>query len=111
MDPRSQAGYRLAIGVGSLIGFVTLLIICQWWISAPSTRIPAGFSALDPAKAKALAESIKSLGDESVDRSVRMFDATVGRVLLPVFTSLLGYLFGTREASQKVQQGADLPKL
>lgn len=96
LPPLPRAGYRLALMVGSLMAVVTILLIIQWWISAPSTRIPSNFSAEDADKAKALAENLKMMSETSVDRSIKLFDSIVGKVLLPVFTSLLGYIFGTR---------------
>jgi len=91
-----RAGYKLALMVGTLMGVVTILVVIQWWRSAPWTGVPPNFSNMEADKAKALAENLKVLSDTSVDRSMKIFDDIVGRVLLPVFTSILGYIFGTR---------------
>jgi hypothetical protein len=91
-----RAGLRLAMLVGSLIGVVTILVVIQWWRSAPWTGIPPDFTKMKSDEAKAVAENLKILSDTSVDRSLKLFDDIVGRVLLPVFTSILGYIFGTR---------------
>jgi hypothetical protein len=91
-----RAGFQLAVMVGTLIGVVTILVIVQWWRSAPWIGVPSNFSDMDGDKAKAVAENLKILSDTSLDRSMKLFDDIVGRVLLPVFTSILGYIFGTR---------------
>lgn len=96
LGPTQRAGFRLAVKVGTLIGVVTILVVVQWWRSAPWTGVPPGFSDMKSADAKAIAENLKILSDASVDRSLKLFDDIVGRVLLPVFTSILGYIFGTR---------------
>jgi hypothetical protein len=58
--------------------------------------VPTDFSKLSAEDAKKLADNLKVLSDASIDRSLKLFDDIVGRVLLPVFTSILGYIFGTR---------------
>lgn len=91
-----RAGLKLALVVGGLISVVTLLVLIQWWRTAPWMGVPPGFSGLDAEQAKKLADNLKALSDASLDRSLKLFDDIVGRVLLPVFTSILGYIFGTR---------------
>jgi hypothetical protein len=101
-----RVGYKLALMVGSLIGVVTLLVVIQWWRSAPWTGVPPNFSNIKPDEAKALVENLKLLSDTSVDRSMKIFDDIVGRVLLPVFTSILGYIFGTRGGGSSNPSGS-----
>jgi hypothetical protein len=88
-----RAGLKLAVMVGGIIAVVTIMVLIDWW-RAPG--IPPNFSSMKADDAKAVAENLKILSDMSIDRSVKIFDDIVGKTLLPVFTSILGYIFGTR---------------
>lgn len=92
----SRAGLWLALTVGVIIGLITFTVTVRWWRSPLWISVPPGLSEMDPAKAKALVENLKSLSDAAADGPIKMFDAIVGRALLPVLTSILGYIFGTR---------------
>jgi hypothetical protein len=104
LDPVRQAGMRLAAGVGLLISVVTLMIAAHWMATAPWTGVPPHFSEMKTADGKALVENLKSISDIAADRSIKLFDAIVSRALLPVFTAILGYIFGSRTASANQKQ-------
>jgi len=100
------AGLILAGIVGAVIVAVTLILLIEWWRSAPSIALSSNFLTIDPktgtpivadaAREKAFVENMKFLSDIAVDRSLKLFDDIVGRVLLPVFISILGYIFATK---------------
>ena len=99
LDPVRQAGMWLATGVGLLIATVTIMIVIHWMATAPWTGIPANLSGMKTEDAKAAVDNIKNMSDLSADRSIKLFDAIVSRALLPVFTAILGYIFGSRAAA------------
>lgn len=96
LEPTQQAGMRLATGVGIVTTLAIVLIIADWIAKAPWLGVPSGLAQMDPTQAKAVMENLKTLNEVSVDSAVKMFDTIVARSLLPVFTAILGYIFGTR---------------
>jgi hypothetical protein len=100
LDPVSRAGMQLATGVGLLIGLVTVMLVVHWMATAPWTGIPSDLASRKTDDAKALVENIKTMSDLSADRSIKLFDAVVSRALLPVFTAILGYIFGSRSQNR-----------
>jgi hypothetical protein len=53
---------------------------------------------MDPEKAKTVFENYKQLQQVSLQPMLNLFDSIVVKVLLPVFTSILGYIFGSQHA-------------
>lgn len=100
LEPTQQAGLLLAGGVGIVTTVAILAIIAAWVAKAPWMGVPSGLAQMEPSKAKAVIDNLKTLNDLSVDGAVKMFDTVVARSLLPVFTAILGYIFGTRAASK-----------
>jgi hypothetical protein len=96
LEPVQLAGLLLALGVGSVIAVVTGFVLVKWIWTSPWTGVPPNLSNMTPDQAKALVENIKSLSDVASTRCLTIFDAIVTKALLPVFTSILGYIFGTR---------------
>jgi hypothetical protein len=91
---------KLAKWVGALGAAVTLMIVGRWmwmtWcISCPN--IPATISA---EQATTLISNYKALQEQALQSGREMFDAVVVKALLPIFTSILGYIFGARSQSE-----------
>ncbi len=63
----------------------------------PSKALPPIPSNL--ADAKSFFDSYKALNDLAVDRTIKLFDTVVAKALLPLFTAILGYIFGSRAES------------
>jgi hypothetical protein len=99
LDPVGKAGMQLATGVGLLIALITAMLVLHWIATAPG--IPSGLAGKNTADAKAAVDNIKTLSDLAADRSIKVFDAVVSRALLPVFTSILGYIFGSRTSGNR----------
>ena len=89
-----RTGLVLATSVGALVTFVTLGLILAWIINAP--RVPAMPNDIAPEKAKVLIEDYQALQQASLQPLLSIFDSVVVKVLLPVFTSILGYIFGSQ---------------
>jgi hypothetical protein len=92
----TSRGMKLLVGVGSLAILLTVLIIVRWMLSAPAMPISANTTVADAAS---VIKNYKDLSDIALDSATRMFDIFVVKALLPVFTTILGYVFGTRNAS------------
>ena len=91
-----RTGLVLATSVGALASLVTLGLILAWIISAP--HVPAIPNDMDPEKAKVIIENYKQLQQASLQPLLSIFDSVIVKVLLPVFTSILGYIFGSQHA-------------
>lgn len=83
---------KLAAFVGATGVAVILAIVVAWIFSIP--RLPAIPSETDPARAKQILENYRELQQVAVQPLATLFDSIVVKVLLPVFTSILGFIFG-----------------
>jgi len=73
---------------------VILVLVGKWLCCALTLRaIPPG---VDQATIKAMLENYKILQQIALEPFTTLFDSIVVKVLLPVFTSILGYIFGSR---------------
>jgi hypothetical protein len=73
------------------------------WLSSGVTY-PTISSSLKPDDVDALLKNYKTLHDEAFHSATQMFDAIVVKALLPVFTSILGYIFGARTTTNSSSQ-------
>lgn len=89
-----RAGLKLAAGVGSLAIVVTLLIVYKWMTMSPAPP-NLGFT-LNSDQLKALTDANQALHNQAYDAASKLFDSVVTKALLPVFTSILGYIFGAK---------------
>jgi hypothetical protein len=87
-----RAGLYLAGGVGALIAIVTVCLVIFLWRNYPS--MPAETTLATPEAASAALERFKALSDVTMKNSTEMFQTVVTQALLPVFTAILGYIFG-----------------
>ncbi len=93
----TSRGMKLLLGVGTLAVLLTVLIVVRWMQISPATPgVSANTTAADTAS---IIKNYKDLSDIALDSATRMFDIFVVKALLPVFTTILGYVFGTRNAS------------
>ncbi len=106
-----QAGLWLAVGVGVAIVGVIIFVAVVWFQTAPKPPVLPPLPVItDPAKAKdalanyqtlnqAALDNYKALNAEAISRVSSLFDLFATRALLPIFTSILGYIFGSRAAA------------
>ncbi len=111
LTPTQQAGLWLAAGVGLTIIGVLVFVAVVWFQTAPTPPIPLPLPAVtDPAKAKdalagyqalnqAALDNYKALNAEAISRVTSLFDLLATKTLLPIFTAILGYIFGSRAAA------------
>jgi hypothetical protein len=94
-----RTGLLLAASVGALASVVILALVVKWALYAPS--IPAIPNDLDREKARVVIENYKLLQQAALEPFSTLFDSIVVKVLLPIFTSILGYIFGTRNSQNE----------
>ena len=94
----------------TLIG-VLVFVAVVWFQTAPQPPALLPLPAItDPAKAKdvlantqalnqAALDNYKALNAEAISRVTSLFDLLATKTLLPVFTAILGYIFGSRAAA------------
>ena len=94
-----RTGLILAGCVGGLMFVVVLALLGKWMVSAPVPPvIPPG---ADANTAKALLENYKALQQIAMEPYTAFFDMIFLKALLPIFTSILGYIFGSRSSSKE----------
>jgi hypothetical protein len=89
-----RTGLILAGCVGGVAAVVILALVGKWIFYAPTLPVPQ--AGADPAAVKAMLENYKTLQQIALEPFTTLFDSIVVKVLLPVFTSILGYIFGSR---------------
>ena len=89
-----RTGLLLAGSVGLTAALVTLALVVKWLISAPS--VPVIPPNTDEAKIKIILDNYKTLQQIALEPITTLFDSIVVKVFLPVFTGILGYIFGTK---------------
>ena len=111
LTPTQQAGLWLAAGVGLTLIGVLVFVAVVWFQTAPKPPALLPLPTLnDPAKAKeiiantqalnqAALDNYKALNAEAISRVTSLFDLLATKTLLPIFTAILGYIFGSRAAA------------
>jgi hypothetical protein len=95
-----RTGLRLAAGVGGLASVVILLLAIKWMLY-DLPPVPAISADMDPTKAKLVIENYKELQQIAFQSFTSVFESIVVKVLLPVFTSILGYIYASRDSRAK----------
>jgi hypothetical protein len=91
-----RTGLILAAFVGATGAIVTFALVAKWIFYAPAAPvIPPGAEA---ATVKAILDNYRTLQQIALDPFTSLFDSVVVKVVLPVFTSILGYIFGSATA-------------
>ena len=62
--------------------------------------IPLIAADMDREKARLVIENYKQLQQIVLEPYTTLFDSVVVKVLLPIFTSILGYIFGSQNGKQ-----------
>lgn len=89
-----RAGLWLAAGVGGVIGIITILLIVFLYLHYPELPRPAGPKGGPGAPAQYTIEEYKQLSEIAVKSTQELFQTVIAQVLIPVFTAILGYIFG-----------------
>ena len=82
----------MAVGVGAVALIVILFVGFDWvhgTVSPPALPIRSD-------EAKLVIENYKALNDVAHDGPTKLFDMMIVKVLFPLFTSIVGYIFGSQ---------------
>lgn len=95
LTPTQSAAFRLAIGVGCAILVVTAIAVIDWgwWGYVAPPPLTSSGSA-DGSYAKQI-QDYQALLEVKQQRAMGLFDSLVVKAFLPLFTAMVGYLFGT----------------
>ena len=108
LPPLQRVGYKLAlflflyiVGASIVIFFVSFRCI-----QLPSFPAPPSASG-DPEHYKQLVDAYKSSADVyqqmakvQVERATQLFQLVVASTILPAFTAILGYIFGSKRSGE-----------
>jgi uncharacterized YccA/Bax inhibitor family protein len=89
-----RTGLILAGFVGAAGAIVTFALVGKWVFYAPA--VPVIQPGADPGVVKAIIENYRTLQQIALEPFTSLFDSIVVKVLLPVFTTILGYIFGSQ---------------
>jgi hypothetical protein len=94
LAPLQRIGVRGAFIVGTVATGVLLILLAHWiWFEPAMPNVAAG---LDEKQVAAVMSRYKELQSINIDSPIRMIDAIIMKILLPVFTSFVGYVFGSQ---------------
>lgn len=94
LEPLQRVGIWLAIAIGVVIVALSVPILIGWLTSAPAMP---NLQNLKPEDAKVAIENYKNLSSIWNENAKNMFEEIVVKAFLPIFTLVLGYLFGARQ--------------
>jgi len=98
LTPLQTVGVRGALIVGALIGAVLMVLLVRWiWVEPAVPNIPPN---LDEKQATLILSHYKELQGAVLDGTTKMIDMLVVRILLPIFTTFVGVIFGTQIGSK-----------
>lgn len=83
---------KLAYVLGGAIFLVTGFILYQWRAGTPGLPVTTGLTA---DQLKVALDGYRELSGAALDSATKVFDLVVVKAFLPVFASILGYIFGT----------------
>jgi TctA family transporter len=100
LPPYARAGVILALAVGTLIAVVLFFVLLRWYNSVPAypKEILEAGTAQDVSQR--LLTNYTTLSKSVSDLSLNVFDVIVQKALLPLFTLIIGYIFGNQTAKQ-----------
>ena len=106
LPPLQRVGYKLALCVFSYIvgASIIIFVVSFRYIQLPPLPTPPPSSGdaehykqvLDAYKASA--DVYQQLAKVQVDRATQLFQLVVASTILPAFTAILGYIFGSRKS-------------
>lgn len=106
LDPLQKVGFRLAL---TFFGYILLASIAIFFVSFRCFQLPAFPTAPsnsgDPEQYKRLVDAYKQSSDIyqqmaklQVERATQLFQLVVASTILPVFSAILGYIFGSKKS-------------
>jgi hypothetical protein len=107
LSPLQFVGFWLAVGVFSYIIAATAIIfyVSFWRMQlAPSPTPPVNSGDVEHYKQlveayKTSAEVYQQMAKAQVERATQLFQLVVASTILPAFTAILGYIFGSKRST------------
>jgi hypothetical protein len=93
VSPLTRIGYKLALFLLLYLSVVTAILLAEYFLNAPSLPKNASLDA-------AQLGQYQQLSQIATERTVKLLDALVLKGFLPVFTAILGYIFGSNGADR-----------
>lgn len=87
-------GVQLAAAVGGLSAVIIVALVAYWIFTVPPILV--GSLPADPTKLREMIEIQKQLQEAHLEPMLKVFDSIVLKCLLPLLTSILGYIFGSQ---------------
>ncbi len=87
--PVQKIGKEFGWGLFLLIGLITIALFLEYFHLIPET--PSATAD------KTTIDNYKAVSALVLSNTKELFDGVVGRVLFPLFTTILGYIFGVGE--------------
>ena len=92
-----QAGIKIAVGVGIVSVLVIIGLGLQWSLQAPEMPIlPHNPTDQQITSFKNILDYYKTASELALSGPKELFDIIIVKILYPLFTLILGYVFGTR---------------
>jgi hypothetical protein len=92
-----RVGVLGALFSGSLAALILIALLARWmWLNPGS---PPSFAGMDETQASVALARYRDLQNLALESTGKMIDTIVVRILLPVFTSFVGFVFGSRVAN------------
>ena len=109
LPPIQEANYRLILYILGAICFITVLILVDNFFRGNPANVIDLRSGVATGKItyQDAVQMYKDLQAVSLDRVTGTFTLLVSTALLPVLTSVIGYLFGSRQVGRIGQDGQE----
>jgi hypothetical protein len=98
-----RAGLWLAAGVGGITAIVTLCVVVFLYQHFPAMPTAQALDGTSGGSAQYTIEQYKQLSEIAVKATQDVFQTIVAQVLIPVFTAILGYIFGRGSRSAEAE--------
>jgi hypothetical protein len=105
LSPTQQIGVWLLWGIGIVIFLIIVAILIDWFINAPHLAMPSSVGS-NSDTIKQWLDTQRTLNDLSLNRATSLFDLFVIRTLLPIFATILGFIFG-RQTEKRSDNNSD----
>jgi hypothetical protein len=98
LSPLQRVGVYGAVAVGCVGAALLFFLLGRWaWLTPHPPVIP---NSIESATAKSVIDSYNAIREAVLDDTTRLADALVVKLLLPIFTSFVGYIFGSHSRKE-----------
>ena len=92
---QQRAAFRLAAGVFVLIFATIVFDFAMYWITLPTPpKPPSQLTSANVELYRSLSEQYTAMSNAALERAIKIFETCVAAAFLPVFTGMVGFIFG-----------------